>query len=638
MAQYKLLEELGRGGMGVVYRALHPKLEREVAIKFLQAEQGEIDAGAIARFKREMEALIKLSHPNVIKLLDAGESEGRLYYAMELVKARDLSAILKADGPLPPDKVASILDQVLDALAHVHASGLVHRDIKLGNIMLDDSGRAIVMDFGLARKEHGTLLTREGTMVGSPAYLSPEVVRGEVAVPASDQWAVGISAYEMLAGVRPFSSKVLKELMVMILRADPVPLETHRAGLHPGFDPWIRRALAKEAGERWPDAQAAREALKAALAAPAARPSSRPTAKRPRITSSVPVATLSPAPARGHAWIAALALAALAAGAAFVLAPSRTPPAPPPSTSPTNVVSTAPSPKRPSPEELVRALTLEVRRAKLDFEWSNRVWQEMRPAIPKWHATLGTLPHLARAALEKKPEIAKPLEKAVAPLLGGALHSAFDDVAPHVSRLLTDPAVGDDLRSELLAALLRLDIVDCFHEYLGRPPPFGVIWSMRDAMKVEVAPEAEGPPASARLLWQGKRRLAIFQKKDDPSKMGMDVDLFSGDPTFADSDLGAELAFADDLSAGKSGKRYRLHLASFTREAYCLLTAPKLSAPLPVRLPKEWPISQAMWISVTLKGALAERTGKWMLHNDRFYRDGVRLAFAVKTIVAEPLP
>jgi serine/threonine-protein kinase len=340
MSHYQILGELGRGGMAVVYRAFQPDLDREVALKFLQASGDDLSAAGIARFKREMDVLIALSHPSIIKVLDAGEMDGRLYYAMELVQAEDLSRILKSKGPMAPGVAVQVLDQLLDALEFIHARGLVHRDIKPANIMLTGAGRAILMDFGVVRKTEGTLLTAAGKIVGTPAYLAPELITGDRPPSApSDLWSLGLVAYEMLAGRYPFEAESVMLLMECVLK-DPAPSVLEgREDLPRALGRWVARLLEKAPDARWASAGEARRQMESFRAAVEAAPSGAPARAVPgqdtgsvpgrktrsvstssRITRPVPAAKhRRPAPARGGrralvAWLSGGILALSLAG------------------------------------------------------------------------------------------------------------------------------------------------------------------------------------------------------------------------------------------------------------------------------------------------------------------------------------
>ncbi|MBI4860701.1 MAG: serine/threonine protein kinase [Candidatus Riflebacteria bacterium] len=325
--RYKLLGELGKGGMGVVYRALHPELNREVAIKFLQGDVQTMGEVTVTRFQREMAVLIGLSHPGIIKVFDAGEHDGKLFYVMELVKGVDLLKIQISCGRVPQDKTLIILDQLLDALELVHSRGIVHRDIKPANIMIDEAGRTILMDFGVVRLSDATVLTEEGRAVGTPLYFSPQVIHGASAGPLDDLWSVGVVAYQMLSGLSPFEGKSIQELVCNIVRQEIPRLSDRCPDIPAEVDAFVHRFLEREPSNRWPGARQARLALEEIRDArqlshsggPPPRTSARrATARRiPRVTARMPVsrsAATGRSPFWGVALVAAVVLAAIGAG------------------------------------------------------------------------------------------------------------------------------------------------------------------------------------------------------------------------------------------------------------------------------------------------------------------------------------
>jgi serine/threonine-protein kinase len=263
LGTYEIIGPLGAGGMGEVYRAHDRNLDREVAIKVLPAATVD-DQTAHARLAREAQTASRLNHPHICTIFDANISGGRLYIAMELVDGVPLSSLF-APGGLGLDRVIRYATQIADALSHAHQRGIVHRDLKSANIMITPDGRAKILDFGLARRlaEGGDTttaasLTDSGAIVGTAAYMPPEVLRGAVADARSDIWSLGVIMFEMATGKRPFTGSSVYELTSAILTAPVPPLPTM-----PQLAPIVQRALAKSPGERYQQASEMSAALDA---------------------------------------------------------------------------------------------------------------------------------------------------------------------------------------------------------------------------------------------------------------------------------------------------------------------------------------------------------------------------------------
>jgi serine/threonine-protein kinase len=219
---YELIEEVGRGGMGVVYRARQLSLGRVVAVKMLLRGPWA-SASDHARFRAEAESAARLDHPNIVPVYEVGEHGGHAFFSMKLVDGQTLAERLQA-GPLPPREAARILAAVCRAIDFAHQRGVLHRDLKPSNIVIDDQGRPHVMDFGLAKQvADATSLTRSGAVLGTPAYMAPEQAagnRGEVGV-ASDVYSLGTILYHMITGVPPFQAKSAMEIVLQVLEQDP---------------------------------------------------------------------------------------------------------------------------------------------------------------------------------------------------------------------------------------------------------------------------------------------------------------------------------------------------------------------------------------------------------------------------------
>jgi hypothetical protein len=257
---YRILRLLGRGGMGAVYLAREEALERLVAIKVLGA--GSLDAEARERFRREALNGARLTHPGIVPLHAFGEADGVPYLAMGYVRGETLAARLRREGRVATAEARRILADVAEALDHAHRAGIVHRDVKPDNIMIDDeTGRALLTDFGIAKATAaGQTLTQAGGLVGTPQYMSPEQVSGGAGVDGrSDVYALGLTAYAMLAGRLPFEGPPQEALLRRLTR-EPPPLRQVAPDVPEDLAGAVMRCLARDPEARWPDAHAFREA------------------------------------------------------------------------------------------------------------------------------------------------------------------------------------------------------------------------------------------------------------------------------------------------------------------------------------------------------------------------------------------
>jgi serine/threonine protein kinase len=261
--KYRIIEEVGAGGMGVVYKAEDLKLKRSVALKFLPPHL--MDSPELKeRFLIEAQAAAALSHPNICVIHEVGESEGRPYIAMEYVEGETLRDKVRK-GPLKPEEAVDIISQVAAGLAEAHGKGIVHRDVKSANIMVTPKGRAKVMDFGLAKLRGGSSLTKSQTTLGTVAYMSPEQARGDNLDQRTDIWSLGVVLYELLSGKLPFQGDHDQTVIYSILQKEPESLAKLRPGLAPELEHIVFQALAKKAADRYRTMEELREDL-AALA------------------------------------------------------------------------------------------------------------------------------------------------------------------------------------------------------------------------------------------------------------------------------------------------------------------------------------------------------------------------------------
>jgi len=249
VGKYRILEEIGRGGMGVVFRAEDIRLKRDVALKFLPSQLAD-SAELRERFLIEAQAAAALSHPNICVIHEVGETEDRLYIAMEYVEGETLRDRIKK-GPLKPEEALDVVAQVAAGLSEAHGKGIIHRDIKSANIMVTQKGRAKVMDFGLAKLRGGSSLTRSQTTLGTVAYMSPEQARGEEVDGRTDLWSLGIVLYEMLTGELPFRGDQDLSVIHSIIHEEPKPLKQRKPPIPEELHQVVSRALRKNRDSRY---------------------------------------------------------------------------------------------------------------------------------------------------------------------------------------------------------------------------------------------------------------------------------------------------------------------------------------------------------------------------------------------------
>ena len=260
--EYEVERELGRGGMAAVFKALEIPLKRQVALKVLLPEMG-ITAATVERFKREASLVAGLDHPNIVPMYRVGLVGGVFHIAMRFVEGRSLDSILKTQGALPLPAVLAILRAATRGLAFAHERGVVHRDVKGGNILVDTDGRVLLSDFGIALRATDASITAVGTVIGTPSFMSPEQCAGHRAVPQSDQYSLGIVAFQMLTGSVPFESEELAGLMQHHFFT-PVPdVRLVRDGVPGPLAAVMERALTKAQDRRYPRTREMLAALEA---------------------------------------------------------------------------------------------------------------------------------------------------------------------------------------------------------------------------------------------------------------------------------------------------------------------------------------------------------------------------------------
>src|SRR3984957_13637851 len=253
---------LGYGGMSTVHLALDLRLERQVAVKLLAEHLAE-DPTFISRFQREAQAAARLVHPNIVQVFDSGqdESTGQYFIVMEYIQGQSCAEILRDDGWLDVDEAISIIDQACEGLHYAHRHGVVHRDVKPGNLLRAREGEVKLADFGIARATEQSSITQVGSVLGTAAYLAPEQARGEEAGPRADLYALGVVTYQLISGRLPYEASSLTELALKQQQEEPPTLDTLVAAVRPELGKAVAVALALDPRDRYKTAQEMRRAL-----------------------------------------------------------------------------------------------------------------------------------------------------------------------------------------------------------------------------------------------------------------------------------------------------------------------------------------------------------------------------------------
>ncbi len=255
LGRYVIVEEIGQGAMGVVYKAVDPLIDRTVAIKTINLDLSKDElANFEKRFQREVQSAGKLNHPNIVTVYDVGRTEGVAYMAMEFLEGKELREILDSGVVLPIEKVVHISTQVAEGLGFAHEHGIVHRDVKPSNVMVLKNGLVKITDFGIAQMSSATR-TISGMVIGSPKYMSPEQVVGQAVDGRSDIFSLGVMLYEMLTGRTPFTGDNISAIMYQILNDEPIPPKTFNQGIPEAINFIVLKALAKHPDKRYQNAK-----------------------------------------------------------------------------------------------------------------------------------------------------------------------------------------------------------------------------------------------------------------------------------------------------------------------------------------------------------------------------------------------
>jgi len=352
LGKYEIQAEIGRGGMGAVYRGYDPDLERSVAVKVL-APHLVWEKEFVQRFLREARAAARLNHPHIVTIYDVGQQGERYYFVMEHLEGQTLTELIHQRGPLAPDEALALLRPLAAALDEAHRAGLVHRDVKPANVIVSPTGQVKLTDFGIARAAQETRLTDTGAIVGTPDYMSPEQAKGLAIDARSDQYSLAVAAFEMLSGEAPFQADSTLALLHKIVYEPPPPISRLQPHLPAGVEAALEKALAKEPGERYDTAGEFVETLARALAGEKIAPAIPPARRRRAVLAGG---------LTGLALLALLAALALRGGGEAVVTATPTPsiaiaratdtPSPTPAPTATPTTTRSPTPTRtatPSP-------------------------------------------------------------------------------------------------------------------------------------------------------------------------------------------------------------------------------------------------------------------------------------------------
>ncbi len=263
VGKYRIVESIGRGGVSTVYRGLDTELNRDVAIKVLNTST--VDSVQVRRFEKEALALSRVAHPGIAAILDLIEHGKERLLVMELLEGETLDALVRRQGPLAPIRAAALIVQALAALGFAHREGVVHRDIKPGNLILTNAGPLKILDFGVALIAGTDPLTEAGFLVGTPAYMAPEQVTGAPVDARTDLYSMGLVFYFLVTGKLPFTGKTPALIAQARVDTDPVPARTHMHALPPWVESVLARAIARDPADRYQSADEFKAALEAGV-------------------------------------------------------------------------------------------------------------------------------------------------------------------------------------------------------------------------------------------------------------------------------------------------------------------------------------------------------------------------------------
>src|SRR3954470_24381263 len=250
IGRYEVVGELGKGAMGLVYKALDPMIGRTVAMKTMRVDVHGMESDEmLKRFQNEARAAGVLNHPNIVTIYDAGEQDGLFYIAMEFIEGVTLHSVIMQNRVLPVDQIIDLSRQICAGLDEAHSHGVVHRYVKPANIMIQPDNTVKIMDFGIAKAGGG--LTSAGQVLGTPNYMSPEQVKGRQLDGRSDLFSFGVMLYEMVTGEKPFTGQNVTTIIYKIVNEHPIPPRELDSTIHPGLSAVITRALAKSPDERY---------------------------------------------------------------------------------------------------------------------------------------------------------------------------------------------------------------------------------------------------------------------------------------------------------------------------------------------------------------------------------------------------